>query len=74
MSSGRLVCPFVIPPFVLRYAQLLLVLGGKMNCDATHVGCGGCEAQENKMPSRIFGYMTLQFESEQWCGPSECVR
>jgi hypothetical protein len=54
-----------IPPFVLRYAQLLLVLGDKMNLRALLTrAVAACEAQEKQDALADLWDMTLQFESE----------
>jgi hypothetical protein len=54
-----------IPPFVLRYAQLLLVLGDTMNLRALLTrAVAACEAQEKQDALADLWDMTLQFESE----------
>jgi hypothetical protein len=53
-----------IPPFVLRYAQLLLVLGDTMNLRALLTrAVAACEAQEKEDALAALWDMTLQFES-----------
>jgi hypothetical protein len=52
-------------PLVLRYAQLLLVLGDKMNLRALLTrAVAACEAQEKQDALADLWDMTLQFESE----------
>jgi hypothetical protein len=66
----------MIPPLVLRYAQLLLVLlGDKMKLRALLTrAVAACEAQEKQDAFAELWDMTLEFESELNCADQSSVQ